>query len=59
MLAASNNITVVATGGAKTSNSAIIGSDARAGGNVSLAADNQVNLQAAQDSESQNGQSKS
>ncbi|HAV37543.1 MAG TPA: hypothetical protein DCX52_14520 [Massilia sp.] len=59
VLAAGNNVTISATGGGKASNIDIIGSDVRATGNVSLLADNQVNLLAAQDTESQHSQSKS
>jgi filamentous hemagglutinin len=58
-LAAGNNVTIAATGGGEASNIDIIGSDLRAKGNVSLAADNKVNLLAAQDTESQHSQSKS
>jgi filamentous hemagglutinin len=56
---AGNNVTISATGGGKASNIDIVGSDVRAAGNVSLQADNQVNLLAAQDTESQHSQSKS
>jgi filamentous hemagglutinin len=59
VLAAGNNVNVAATGGANASNIDIVGSDVHARGNVSLAADNQVNLLAAQDTESQHSQSKS
>lgn len=59
MLSAGNNVTISAAGGGKASNIDIVGSDVRAKGNVSLAADNQVNLLAAQDTESQHSQSKS
>jgi filamentous hemagglutinin len=58
-LAAGNNIAITATGGGADSNVAIIGSDVSAKNNVSLRADNQVNLLAAQDLESQHSQSKS
>ena len=59
VLAAGNNVIISATGGGKASNVDIVGSDVRAVGNVSLVADNQVNLLAAQDTESQHSQSKS
>jgi filamentous hemagglutinin len=59
VLAAGSNVIISATGGGKASNIDIVGSDVRAAGKVSLAADNQVNLLAAQDSESQHSQSKS
>jgi filamentous hemagglutinin len=59
VLAAGDNVTISATGGGKASNIDIVGSDVRAAGNVSLRADNQVNLLAAQDTESQHSQSKS
>jgi filamentous hemagglutinin len=59
VLAAGNNVAIAATGGGKASNIDIVGSDVRAAGNVSLVADNQVNLLAAQDTESQHSQSKS
>lgn len=59
VLAAGNNVTIVATGADKASNIDILGSDVRAANNVSLIADNQVNLLAAQDTESQHSQSKS
>jgi filamentous hemagglutinin len=59
VLTGGNNVTISATGGGKVSNIDIVGSDVRTNGNVSLAADNQVNLLAAQDTESQHSQSKS
>jgi filamentous hemagglutinin len=59
VLAAGQNVAIGATGGGKASNVDIVGSDLRAQGNVSLVADNQVNLLAAQDTESQHSQSKS
>jgi hypothetical protein len=58
-LTAGNNIAITATGGGADSNVAIIGSDVSARNNVSLRADNQVSLLAAQDLESQHSQSKS
>jgi hypothetical protein len=58
-LAAGNNIAITATGGGADSKIAIVGSDVSAKNNVSLRADNQVNLLAAQDLESQHSQSKS
>lgn len=59
VLAAGDNVTIRATGGNNASNIDIIGSDVRAAGNVLLRADNQINLLAAQDTESQHSQSKS
>jgi len=59
VLAAGNNLTISASGGGKASNIDIVGSDVRAADNVSLQADNQVNLLAAQDTESQHSQSNS
>ncbi len=59
VLAAGHNVTISATGGGKASNIDIVGSNVRAEGNVSLQADNQVNLLASQDTESQHSQSKS
>jgi filamentous hemagglutinin len=59
VLTAGNNVTIRAASGGKASNIDIVGSDVRASGSVSLAADNQVNLLAAQDTESQHSQSKS
>jgi filamentous hemagglutinin len=59
VLGAGNNVSIVATGGGKASNIDIVGSDVRGGGNVLLAADNQVNLLAAQDTESQHSRNKS
>jgi filamentous hemagglutinin len=59
VLAAGNNITIGASGGAKASNIDIVGSDLHAKGSVSLAAENQVSLLATQDTESQHSQSKS
>jgi filamentous hemagglutinin len=59
VLTAGNNVAISATGGGKASNIDIVGSDVRAKGSVGLAADNQVNLLAAQDTESQHSQSKS
>ncbi|MDB5949556.1 MAG: filamentous hemagglutinin family N-terminal domain protein [Massilia sp.] len=58
VLGAGNNVTIVATGAGKASNIDIVGSEVRAAGKVLLAADNQVNLLAAQDAESQHSQSK-
>jgi filamentous hemagglutinin len=59
VLGAANNVSIVATGAGKASNIDIVGSDVRGAGSVSLAADNQVNLLAAQDTESQHSQNKS
>jgi filamentous hemagglutinin len=59
VLAAGNDITLGASGDGKASNLDIVGSDLHAKGSVSLAAENQVNLLAAQDTESQHSQSKS
>jgi filamentous hemagglutinin len=58
-LAAGNNLTISAIGGGQDSKLSIIGSDIRAGRNIRLIADNQVNLLAAQDLESQHSQSSS
>lgn len=58
-LAAGNNVTIGASGGGKASNIDVVGSEVRAKGDVLLTADNQVNLLAAQDTESQHSQSKS
>jgi filamentous hemagglutinin len=59
VLNAGNDITIRATGGGKDSNVSVIGSDLHATGNIMLKADNQVNLLAAQDLESQHSDSKS
>jgi filamentous hemagglutinin len=59
LLNAGNDITIRATGGGKDSNISAIGSDLRATGNIMLKADNQANLLAAQDLESQHSDSKS
>ena len=59
VVSAGNNVIISATGGGKASNLDIVGSDVRAAGNLSLVADNQVNLLAAQDTESQHSKSKS
>jgi hypothetical protein len=53
----SAKIPIGAGGGGKASNVDIVGRELRAKGNVSLVADNRVNLLAAQDSESQHSQS--
>ncbi|MCS0707110.1 hemagglutinin repeat-containing protein [Massilia aurea] len=58
-LKAGNDIKIVATGGGEASNINIVGSDVTAGGNVKLKADNEVNLIAAQDTESQHTDSSS
>lgn len=58
-LAAVNNVAISATGSGKDSNITIVGSDIGAGNNIALKADNDVNLLAAQDLESQHSQSKS
>jgi filamentous hemagglutinin len=57
-LKAGKDITIRATGG-KDGNINVIGSDLNAQGNITLKADNQVNLLAAQDLESQHSTSKS
>jgi filamentous hemagglutinin len=59
VLTAGNNVAIRAAGGGTASNIDIVGSDVRASGNVLLAADNKINLLAAQDTESQHSQSKS
>jgi filamentous hemagglutinin len=58
-LAAGGNITLQASGGGKDSNLTIAGSQVRADGNISLAADNQINLLAGQNTSSQTSSSKS
>jgi filamentous hemagglutinin len=58
-LAAGKNLNIVASGGGKDSNLNIVGSSVSAGGNINLAADNQVNLLAAQDLETQHSTSSS
>lgn len=58
-LAAGNNVNIIATGAGKESNLTIQGSDVAAGNNVTLAADNRIDLLAAQDVEEQHSQSKS
>ncbi len=59
VLNAGNDIKIVASGGGKDSNINIVGSDLNAKGNVTLKADNDVNLLAAQDLESQHSDTKS
>lgn len=58
VLNAGNDITIRASGGDKDSNINVIGSELNAKGNITLKADNQVNLLAAQDLESQHSESK-
>lgn len=58
-LAAGNNVAITATGGGADSNIAIVGSEVSAENNISLRADNQVNLLTAQDLDSQHSKSKS
>jgi filamentous hemagglutinin len=58
-LAAGGNITLAATGAGKDSNLLIQGSQIKADGNVSLSADNQVNLIAGQNTASSSRTSKS
>ncbi|TCS32902.1 filamentous hemagglutinin [Paucimonas lemoignei] len=58
-VAAGNNLNIVATGAGKDSNITIQGSDVAAGKNVTLAADNRIDLLAAQDLEEQHSKSKS
>jgi filamentous hemagglutinin len=58
-ISAGNNLAISATGGGKDSNISVIGSDLTAKNNVQLSADNQINLLAAQDTESQHSQSSS
>jgi len=58
-LKAGNDITIRATGAGADSNINIVGSDVNAGGNIKLKADNEVNLIAAQDTESQHTDSRS
>ncbi len=54
-----NNINITATGGGKDSNVNILGSDLNAKNDIRLHADNNVNLLAAQDTESQHSKSSS
>ncbi|EZP37303.1 filamentous hemagglutinin N-terminal domain-containing protein [Janthinobacterium lividum] len=54
-----NNINITATGAGKDSNINILGSELNAGSTVRLGADNQVNLLAVQDTESQHTKSSS
>ncbi|WP_226941545.1 hemagglutinin repeat-containing protein [Janthinobacterium violaceinigrum] len=54
-----NNINITATGAGKDSNINILGSELNAGSTVRLGADNQVNLLAVQDTESQHTRSSS
>ncbi|MET3135546.1 hypothetical protein AAKU55_005857 [Oxalobacteraceae bacterium GrIS 1.11] len=58
-LAAGNNVSISATGAGKASNIDIVGSEVNAGKGITLKADNQVNLLAAQDLESQHSDSSS
>lgn len=58
VLNAGKDITIHARGGGQDSNINILGSQLNAKGNITLKADNQVNLLAAQDSESQHSESK-
>jgi len=58
VLNAGNDISIHASGGEKDSNINVIGSVLNAQGNITLKADNQVNLLAAQDQESQHSESK-
>jgi filamentous hemagglutinin len=59
VLNAGNDITIRASGAGKDSNVSVIGSDLNAKGNITLKADNQVNLLAAQDQESQHSNTQS
>ncbi|MBB5610992.1 adhesin HecA-like repeat protein [Janthinobacterium sp. S3M3] len=54
-----NNISITATGAGKDSNITILGSDLKAKNDIRLQADNNINLLAAQDTESQHSQSSS
>jgi filamentous hemagglutinin len=58
VLNAGNDITIRASGGGKESDINVVGSELNAKGNIVLKADNQVNLLAAQDQESQHSESK-
>ncbi|WP_323144133.1 hemagglutinin repeat-containing protein [Massilia phyllosphaerae] len=58
-LTAGRDISIVAKGGEGSGNINVIASDVNAGRNVTLAANNQVNMVAAQDLESQHSESKS
>ncbi|MDB5958997.1 MAG: Polymorphic rane protein Filamentous hemagglutinin/Adhesin [Massilia sp.] len=59
VLSAGKDLAISATGGGEASNIDIVGSDVRASGKVLLAADNQVNLLAAHDAESQHSKNSS
>jgi hypothetical protein len=59
VLAAGNNVVISATGAGKDSNINIVGSDVSAKQNITLLADNQVNLLAAQDADSHYSESTS
>jgi filamentous hemagglutinin len=56
---AGGNVNIVATGGGQQSNITTIGSNIDAGNNANLVADNQVNLLAAQSTDSQNSNNRS
>ncbi|UXA50836.1 hemagglutinin repeat-containing protein [Xanthomonas prunicola] len=58
-LQAGGNVNLIATGGGEDSNILVRGSDIKAGNNLLLAADNNITLEAAQDSFEQHSTSKS
>ena len=58
-VAAGSNLNIIATGAGKDSNIRVVGSDLAAGNNVTLAADNRIDLLSAQDLEEQHSKSKS
>ncbi|MCL1570823.1 hemagglutinin repeat-containing protein [Xanthomonas nasturtii] len=58
-LQAGNNVNLIATGGGQDSNILVRGSDIKAGNNLLLAADNNITLEAAQDTFEQHSTSKS
>ncbi|WP_115514919.1 hemagglutinin repeat-containing protein [Xanthomonas arboricola] len=58
-LQAGGNVNLIATGGGEDSNILVRGSDIKAGNNLLLAADNNITLEAAQDTFEQHSTSKS
>jgi len=58
-ISAGGNISIVATGGGVDSNLNVIGSSIKAGGDVALAADNDINLLAGENTASQHSNNKS
>ncbi|WP_426114289.1 hemagglutinin repeat-containing protein [Massilia sp. PWRC2] len=59
LITVGKDLIISATGGGRASNIDILGSDVRAAGKIKLVADNEVNLLAAQDTESQHSKSSS